>query len=139
MGLPEVEWLLRWETAAAQPARVQELIQSRPMVSPRFRLQSGYTMDTGAWAADECSLATAWPFAVEARCPPWVAGMVTRCDGQRTVRDHLRILKETGEVPVDAPETEFVKLVRALIAGGFLEVADFPLPPSCPTPIRAPS
>jgi methylase of polypeptide subunit release factors len=139
MGLPEVEWLLRWETAAAQPARVQELIQSRPMVSPRFRLQSGYTMDTGTWAADECSLATAWPFAVEARCPPWVAGMVTRCDGQRTVRDHLRILKETGEVPVDAPETEFVKLVRALIAGGFLEVADFPLPPSCPTPIRAPS
>jgi len=133
VGLPEMEWLLRWETAAAQPETVDGLIESRPMVSRRFRLQSAYTMDSGTWAADECTLATAWPFAVEARCPPWVAGLVTRCDGRRTVRDHLRILKENGEVPADAPETEFVKLARALIAGGFLEVPDFPLPLTGPT------
>ena len=28
-------------------------------------------------------------------------------------------------MPPDAPETEFVKLIRSLIAGGFLELAEF--------------
>ena len=133
MGLPEMEWLLDWETAAAQPETVQRLIESRPRVSRRFRVRSAYTVNSGTWAADECTLVTAWPFAVEARCPPWIAGLVTRCDGQRTVRDHLRILKESGDVPADASEAEFVKLARALIAGGFLEVSDFSLPLTGPT------
>lgn len=125
VGLPEMEWLLRWEAAAAQPATVQGLIDARPAASSRIRLRLGHSMQAGTWVADECTLTTTWPFAVEAKCPPWTATLVARCDGRRTSRDHLEFLKAGGAVPPDAPESEFVKLVRALIAGGFLEVPDF--------------
>ena len=91
-------------------------------------------MQGGTWVADECALTTASPFAVEARCPPWTGTLVARCNGERTTRDHLQFLKEIGAVPPDALESEFVKLVRALIAGGFLELADFPLPEVAPAP-----
>jgi hypothetical protein len=128
VGLPETEWLLQWETAAAQAPAVQGLIEARPIACPRIRLGLGHVMQAGTWVPDECSLATSVPFAVEAKCPPWAAALITRCDGRRTTREHLQFLKENGAVPADAPESEFVKFVRALIAGGFLEVPEFGLP-----------
>jgi methylase of polypeptide subunit release factors len=128
VGLPETEWLLQWETAAAQAPAVQGLIEARPIACPRIRLGLGHVMQAGTWVPDECSLATSVPFAVEAKCPPWTATLIARCDGRRTTREHLQFLKENGAVPADAPESEFVKLVRALIAGGFLEVPEFELP-----------
>jgi SAM-dependent methyltransferase len=128
MGQSDIEWLLRWEAAAAQPTTVQGLIDAQPVVSPHIRFRLAHSMQGGAWVADECVLATTAPFALEARCPPWTATLITRCDGRRTTRDHLHFLKESGAVPSDAPESEFVKLIRGLIAGGFMEVADFPRP-----------
>jgi hypothetical protein len=83
--------------------------------------------------ADGCTLTTVWPFAVEARCPPWTATLLSRCDGHRTTRDHLRFLQESGALPAEASAVEFGKLVRALVQGGFLELADFPLPSSSPS------
>jgi hypothetical protein len=82
-------------------------------------------MDAGGWTPNECLLTTATPFGLEAKCPLWTPTLLARCDGQRTCREHLEFLKETGAVPPDAPETEFVKLIRSLIAGGFLELAEF--------------
>lgn len=134
MGLPEMEWLLRWEAAAAQPATVGRLIDAQPIASSRMRLRLAHSMRAGSWVPDECTLATDWPFAVEAKCPPWTADLVARCDGRRTSRDHLDFLKSTGAVPPDAPESEFVKFVRALIAGGFLEISEFATPGPAPTP-----
>ena len=127
-GLPEIEWLLAWEAAAAQPESIQRLIDARPIASAHAHLQLTHSLQSGTWVADECTLATGSPFAVEARCPTWTAGLVSRCDGRLTSGDHLRILKDNGAVPADAPEQEFVKLVRALISGGVLELTDFPLP-----------
>jgi len=128
IGLPEMEWLLEWEAAAAQHEAIQRLIDARPIASARARLQLTHALQSGTWVADECTLAIGSPFAVEARCPTWTAGLVERCDGRLTSRDHLQILKDSGVVPADAPEREFVKLIRALISGGFLELTDFPLP-----------
>ena len=134
MGVPEVEWLLRWETAAAQHPTLQRLIESRPAVASRVRLRLAHTMQAGTWVPDECLVATPWPFAVEAKCPPWTATLLARCDGHSTTSDHLEFLKGRGDIPADAPASEFVKLIRALIAGGFLEVADFRLPADAPKP-----
>jgi hypothetical protein len=85
-------------------------------------------MKAGSWVPDECLLGTTWPFAVEAKCPPWTADLIARCDGRKTSHDLLELLKSSGSVPPDAPEAEFAKFVRALIAGGFLEIADFAAP-----------
>jgi hypothetical protein len=133
MGLPEMEWLLRMEAAMAQPETPPRLIEARPLVSPRTRLQLTHGREGGEWVADGCTLTTVWPFAVEARCPPWTATLLSRCDGHRTTRDHLRFLQESGALPAEASAVEFGKLVRALVQGGFLELADFPLPSSSPS------
>ena len=82
----------------------------------------------GGWVVGECGLTTPWPFQVEAKCPPWTASFLNRCDGQRSVRDHLGWLKGEELVPADAPRTEFASLVRTLLAGAFLEIPEFALP-----------
>jgi SAM-dependent methyltransferase len=134
VGLPEMEWLLRLEAVAAQPEMVEQLVHARPMASPRMRLSLTHGMDSGTWVADECTLTTLWPFAVEARCPPWTGTLVSRCDGQRTTRDHLRFLQESGTLPAEAAEAEFAKLILALVQGGFLELAEFALAELGPVP-----
>jgi SAM-dependent methyltransferase len=130
MGQADIEWLLHWEAAATQADLVQRLIEARPVVASHIRYRLTYGMQGGAWVADECILSTASPFVIDAKCPPWTATLVTRCDGRRSTRHHLNFLKETGAVPQDAPESEFVKLIRALVAGGFLEIAEFAHPES---------
>ena len=129
VGLPEMEWLLDWEAAAAQAALLERLPDLRPAVSSRIRIQLGHTMQSGSWVPEDCTLSTASPFAVEARCPSWTGSLLSRCDGARSCREHLQWLQESGAVPADAQLSEFVKLIRALIAGGFLEVDAFRLPP----------
>jgi methylase of polypeptide subunit release factors len=129
-GASEIEWLLGWESAMAQEQAVRGLLEARPSASPHTRLRLTQVLRTGDWVPDECTLATTVPFALEAKCPPWTAGLVARCDGRRTTREHLQLLKQAGEIPSDAPEAEFVKLVRSLIAGGFLQLADSGSPDS---------
>ncbi len=134
MGVPEVEWLLRWEATAAQRGVLEDLIEERPTTASGIRLRLAHSMQNGAWVPDECQLATAWPFAVEAKCPPWTAALLAHCDGRSTSREQLDFLKARGDLPEDAPALEFVKLIRALIAGGFLEVPAFQLPRDEPRP-----
>jgi methylase of polypeptide subunit release factors len=130
-GASEIEWLLSWESSMTQNRAVEGLLEACPDASPHTRLRLTQVLRADAWVADECVLTTTTPFALEAKCPPWTAGLVARCDGRRTTREHLQRLKQDGDVPSDAPETEFVKLIRSLIAGGFLQVAD-PLSPAPP-------
>lgn len=129
-GAAEVEWLLAWETAMARPDAVRALSGARPVASPHCRLRLSHAMREGRWAAEECVLSTAHPFLLEAKCPPWTAELLARCDGRRTVRQHLEWLKQRGEVPADAPEAEFVRLVRSLSAGGFLQIGELPPAPA---------
>ncbi|MGH7525601.1 MAG: methyltransferase [Gemmatimonadales bacterium] len=126
LGTKEVERLLRWEATVARPERVEQLIQARPTASPHCRLRLTHVLQGEAWAPEDCFLSTNVPFTVEAKCPPWTAALVARCDGRRTTREQLQFLKESGAVPLEASESEFVRFVRSLIAGGFLQVADPP-------------
>lgn len=128
-GAGEIDWLLRWEKAVAgEGGNAGHLLGARPLASPRVRLQVSHVLENGAWVAEECRLATESPFALEAKCPPWIATVLGDADGRRTTREHFEKLKQLGLVSADAVEEEFAKLVRALIAGGFLQLAEFPPP-----------
>jgi hypothetical protein len=127
-GLRELEWLGRWESAASDTAFPERLMEARPRVSPECRMHLTHAPVDGEWVVAECVLTTAWPFQVEAKCPPWTASLLTQCDGRRTVRDHLAWLKAEGLVPADAPEGELATVVRMLLAGAFLEIPAFALP-----------
>jgi methylase of polypeptide subunit release factors len=125
---PELEWLDRWETAATDPGLPERLMQARPRVAPSCRMRLSHAPGEGEWLVEDCLLTTPWPFPLEARCPPWTASLLNRCDGRRTVEEHLGWLKAEGLVPADAGGREFAALVRSLVAGGFLEVPEFALP-----------
>jgi hypothetical protein len=121
-GRPEVEWLLGWESAAAATDPVTQLASATPAVSPGCRLRLGQTYRDGSWAADDCVLSTESPFALEARCPPWTATMVARCDGRTAVAELHRRLRDEGALPGALGLAEFAKLFRSLISGGFLRL-----------------
>jgi 16S rRNA G1207 methylase RsmC len=128
-GLAEVEWLRRWERDASGGAgTAARLLDSRPAPPGRLKSRLSQVLDRGAWSTDECTLITEIPFGLEAKCPPWTIVLLELADGRRTARELLTLLRERGLVPADASEDRFAALVRALIGGGFLEVADHPLP-----------
>jgi methylase of polypeptide subunit release factors len=127
-GLAELEWLDRWERAAADPDGRTWLAGARPTVSPDCRMRLTHTPAETGWEVSDCLLTTAYPFTLDVKCPAWTASFLNRCDGRRTVRDHLAWLKAENLVAADVPEDGFTALVHGLVGGGFLETPDFPLP-----------
>ena len=121
-GVADVEWLLAWEGAAAGADAGAQLAGARPVVSPACRVRIGYRFEGGIRTAEDCSLTTESPFALEARCPPWAADLIAQCDGTVTVPDLHARLRQTGVVPRLLGLAEFAKLVRSLVSGGFLRL-----------------
>jgi hypothetical protein len=122
------EWLLEWETAVASGSGLESLLDAKLVASPDARLTVANQLHSNDWLPAELTLSTQNPFELEAACAPWAALLLARSDGQLTVREQLKRLKEDGEVPPDASEQEFEVLVRALVAGGFLRWEEHALP-----------
>jgi len=121
-GVAEVEWLLAWEAACASADAAMQLAGARPVVSPACRVRVGYRFEGGVRTAEDCSLTTEAPFALEARCPPWAADLIWQCDGTVPVEQLHARLRQTGAVPHALGLAEFAKLVRSLVSGGFLRL-----------------
>jgi methylase of polypeptide subunit release factors len=130
LGTKDVEQLLQWEAAMASVGDPGWLIDARPLASPHCRLRLDQSLRQGAWTSEQSLLSTTVPFAVEAKCPAWTATLVARCDGQRTTREHVEFLKDSGMVSREVPESELMLLIRSLIAGGFLHLPGDGWPPS---------
>ena len=122
-GIAEVEWLLGWEAATAAPDATAALVEARPVASAECRMRLSHVFEGGTWAARDCVLATASPFALEARCPPWAAALVEACDGRTTVSELHENFRGKGVTPPGLDLAAFVKLVRSLISGGFLRLS----------------
>lgn len=127
-GSAELEWLDRWESGATDPNLPERLLDAAPRVSPVCRMRLSHAPGNGEWLVEDCVLLTPWPFLVEAKCPPWTAAFLNRCDGRRTVRELLDWLKAEELVPADTSWRDFAALVRSLMAGAFLEIPEFSLP-----------
>lgn len=124
----DFEWLLRWETEALDPGLPARLLEARPRFSGAAELRLVHRVVEGEWAIVKCWVATHLPFALEAASPVWVAAMVARCDGSRTVRELLHHLQEGEVISAEVSEEDFVELIQKFIGGGFLETEEFPLP-----------
>jgi hypothetical protein len=124
----EIEWLLRWEAEALDPALPVRLLDCRPRFSRQAELRLVHRIVDGEWAIAKCWVATHLPFALEAASPVWVAALAARCDGSRTVRELLGHLQEMGVMSTEVTEADFVELIQKFIGGGFLETEQFPLP-----------
>jgi SAM-dependent methyltransferase len=124
-GTAEIEWLRAWETDAANPAIIGQILDSRPLAAKGLELRVTHRVQDLEFAPREFRLETNYPFTVECRIQPWAAYVIPRCDGTTTARDLLGWLKENELVPGGASEEEFASFLRILISGGFLELDGF--------------
>jgi methylase of polypeptide subunit release factors len=127
-GSAEIEWLRQWETAAADPAMIGRILDSRPQATRGLELHVTHRVQELELAPQEFRLETKYPFTLECKIEPWTAYLIPRCDGKTTVRDLLAWAKENGLVGAEAPEEEFADFLRGLISGGFLELEGYRLP-----------
>jgi hypothetical protein len=115
------EWLLAWESAAKEG-----LILERPLHrGGDAEFQVRHRLQGSAWAPQSYTLRTEWPFSMECDAHPWMANLISLCDGRATGRDQLRVLVENEVLPRGIPEAEFARAVAGLVSGGFIEVEGF--------------
>jgi SAM-dependent methyltransferase len=127
-GYPEIEWLMRWESASASPKTSKLLLESQPSAAPDLELQVLHRFADRTLTPSEFRLRIDFPFSMECRCQPWMAAFVARCDGKKTILEHFEACKQDNLIQPDTPIEEFTNLLRLLISGGFLQVDGF-LPP----------
>jgi methylase of polypeptide subunit release factors len=114
----EHEWLLEWETQAASGA---EVLLSMPLkTSPDCELRVLNRMGADDWDAVAYSLATSYPFNMEMKTDPWVAYLLTRCDGSRTGMELFEELKHVHAIHPDTAASDFADVLKTLVSGGFL-------------------
>jgi hypothetical protein len=82
-------------------------------------------MEAEGWQPSALWLKTENPIENQVACGAWVAEFLRRCDGERSAMSLLESMKNEGAVPMDAPEGEFIEMVRGLAEGGFLFYDDF--------------
>ena len=127
-GRNEIDWLLKWETAAVKPEFIEVLAETHPVAAPSLELHAVHRMKEGDLVPEQFSLHTEYPFSVDCRVQPWVGFLLPQCDGKLTVRQLLEFCKQNNFVHPETPLAEFAKLLMVFIAGGFLEVEEFKLP-----------
>jgi hypothetical protein len=127
-GRNEIDWLLKWESAAVMPEFIEILAETHPVAAPSLELHAVHRMKEGDLVPEQFSLHTEYPFSVDCRVQPWVGFLLPQCDGKLTVRQLLEFCKQNNFVHPETPLPEFAKLLMVFIAAGFLEVEEFKLP-----------
>lgn len=130
-GLAEVEWLRRWESAWADPARRAQIMTSRVTASEQTKLHVLHSRENGRLSPSKFTLTSEHPFAVEYECPAWVAGLFERCDGKAAAIELFEAGKREGWISLDLSREEFTSVLGELISQGIFQIpGDEPLRPA---------
>ncbi len=123
-------WLVRYssETVEWGTDEARRLLDMPLTAIPNTEVQVRSVLRDGGWSTVATTVGTNKPFAIEAPCPPWFPGLLARCDGVVTAREHLARLRAAGVVPATTSDDDFVQLIRELADVPLLELRDFPLP-----------
>jgi SAM-dependent methyltransferase len=121
-------WLLDWWTRVRQPNAADMLLGSRPALSPHTMLKSVSRVREGRFVPEHFALETKQPFETLCECQPWLAEIVSRCNGSQTWRELFEAGRAEGFIHPEAPPEEFAQLLGSLVGGGLLLSPDLPLP-----------
>jgi methylase of polypeptide subunit release factors len=122
-----VDWLLDWETRAAEPDSPQLLMSARPRPRSDADLRVRHSFREGQLVPVEYMLVANGPFYIEMHCPAWMAMLFSRCDGSRSGGEIFAQMRDAGAAPENSEPT-VVKALAALVSGGFIEIAGFEPP-----------
>ncbi len=118
------EWLLAWETAASGDQLTRLILDSTLHASRETEFEVIHRLANGAWDPSSYKLRTGHPFSMECVAQPWMAHLLSLCDGRATGREVLMELIRNEVLPGAASQDEFARAVATLASGGFLEVGD---------------
>ncbi len=125
IGRSPWEWLFRWESAARSDRLAPLILESSLYAARKTDFVVLHHLEQGRWNADSYTLQTEYPFNMECKIQPWMAHMISLCDGKATGLDILRILIQNEVLPQTTPPGEFAQAVATLVSGGFVEVVGF--------------
>ena len=97
-----------------------------------FKLQVTHSVHNATLVPSRFDLKSDYPFAVSLPCPSWVAAVAAACDGSSRVVDLFEQMRQQNVIDETISQEQFVAGLRTLLAHGFLELEEFPLPPALP-------
>jgi len=119
------EWLLRWESAACSAGLEQLLLDSPLHASRQTEFVVRHSLEEGIWNPSSYALQLEDPFTMECKAQPWMAHLISLCDGKVTGREAMRTLIQNEALPKTTPAGEFARAAAGLVSGGFIEVEGF--------------
>jgi methylase of polypeptide subunit release factors len=122
MTRDHVEWLLDWETRARNRGSLEWLMGLRPSIAPQCRLAVQHVVHEGRFAARDFVLSCPSPFDADCRVEPWLAALVSACDGRRTVRDHFEEAARPGQLQANYGAEDFAAIVVSMLSAGILAI-----------------
>ena len=119
----EMDWLMRWERAAANGSGAKAALDSKLTAAPGAALRVLNQLQQGDWAPAEYKLEVEYPFHVECKTQPWIVQLLGLCNGAKTGREQLRALIAYGLIAQGTSPDQFAQALVLLISEGFLQFA----------------
>lgn len=123
-SLPEMEWLMKWESFCAGPQMEAAILQSRPEPGVGWELHVRHAMREATLTPQSYTFFTTYPFEVNLHVPAWMAMLVSRCDGKQTGAGHYEFFR----LKMNLPKEDFLRSMGALIGSGFLRIEEWAPP-----------
>lgn len=123
-----IESVLRWETACLTPGLREASFAAKPIASPRVQLLVRHAMRDGDFVPQDFSLFCDYPFFMDCKVQPWMAQLLSFCDGSRSIHDLYAECKASGWIVPETPPREFLGLIGSFVSGGFLRVEEITTP-----------
>jgi hypothetical protein len=120
----DFDFLLAWNEAVASPGSEEMLWNARPRLGVHCELHVAHRVRQGRLVAEEFELQTHGPFTSKGKTPPWVAKIVTECDGSYTWGERFQKMQAEKRIPPEVGRKEFAHILAVLVSTGVLEVSE---------------
>jgi len=122
------EWLLKWESVSCSDDLERIILDSPLHASPQTEFLVMHRLEKGCWNPSSYKLQTQYPFNMECNIQPWMAHLISLCDGKTTGRAALTTLIRNDVLPGATPPGEFARAAASMVSGGFIEIERFKPP-----------
>jgi hypothetical protein len=106
----------------------ERLLDLRPALSPHAQLGVSHRVRDGRFTPDTFSLRCARPFDSECVVKPWVAQVISDCDGSMTWRERFEDVVGSGAIDPRTTPAEFAAILPHFVENGILCLPERPLP-----------
>jgi methylase of polypeptide subunit release factors len=119
------EWLLKWESTLCSEGLAQLILDTPLQAAKQIDFEILHHLEQGLWNPASYKLRIEHPFSMECNAQPWMAHLISLCDGKTTGREALQTLIRNEALPKATPAGEFARATASLISGGFVEIEGF--------------